>query len=141
MRRIRKTFLLYCENDVMRSITRFVLSVRILDIVLYEAPSFAIAKQIFQERSVDVVFIVRSTRLDESIALSSWMMMRGGRVLFLNRCNQDISAANVLATAYMTSMAGTAEWIERLRILSVRKRGPKKKLSTGLQLTASSMKG
>lgn len=136
MKRPRKKVLIFCEDEEEMSLVSFVLSTKTYSFSVYyilvKVTTVADAIDAFIKHDFDnfsAAVLVHSQPDDgRSKKLSQYLMQNGVPVLFLDRMKgRMLDTANLLATAYFPGDVPAADWLDRLHILSRRKRGPKKK--------------
>lgn len=133
MARPRKPVLLYCSNEQTMSVIRCVIN------NLSKAPYYTVHSATTVDQAIQFIEDKNSGFFDAAIIVHSSTRDAARRLDGYLQANTDIPSIWLTESAgnrelYQSSMADAsfpfgapvAAWLERLRILSVRKRGPKK---------------
>lgn len=129
MCRPRKNVLIYCQHEVRLSLLRFVLH-NLLLYRIHGASSMGEVTQLLDESPAhfyEVALVVHSHPTDDALAISSALTCyRNIPTLFLVDGGTKDAWQKAVATVALPGNIPTVEWLERIRIMSQRKRGPKK---------------
>lgn len=130
--RPKKNILLYCGNQITTSVTRFILETQINTPFpgyrVYAADTEAVARGIVlahHDEFFSAAIAVYKAFGDAACETSNAMMDFHVPTIFLNQYDHANHNDGIRATVIFGKSATTAEWLERLRILCARKRGPK----------------
>jgi hypothetical protein len=134
MSRPRKNILLYCNNDIRLSCLRFVIS----NVgAKYPFPGYTVHGAKSNRESIELAnqhptdfyhaaVVVYTHKDDSSLVLSRYLSaVRVIPTIFLNEGLDKFVWMKAHATVSLPHMTPVAEWMERLRILCARRRGPK----------------
>jgi hypothetical protein len=122
MSRPRKNLLLYCANPVVASVTGFTIESRSRLFRVWRVDSRAVAMALIGQHApgyFEVAMVIR-TEQDEAVEICHDVSRAGLRTLFMGQAEAEAEAEVCLR-----GNVCVAEWMERLRIMGTRRRGPK----------------
>ena len=128
--RPKRNVLLYCMIPAAAGIMRFVIENR-----MHLRVDVAHTREDVQEYLAqhppgyfEAAMVVRGVGEHEALGVCSDLRAASVPTILLRQAGGPIEEREACADVCLTSNAGVAEWMERLRILTARKRGPKKAL-------------
>jgi len=126
--RPKKKILVYCEDEAKLNVNTFIIGSKTsstsFGMAAYPVDSIAVAESLAKLTSFHAAVVIHARPSDQSASMVSTMMAMDIPTLLINDCVGSHVADN-LASMTISSAAGVAEWMERLRVLCGRKRGPK----------------
>lgn len=131
--RTKKNILLYCDNEELASVFRFVLDnqtrLGFAGYRVYPVVTKALAIAMIQskpEEFFEVSLFLQHDTNDGAVDVCNIVSALGMKTMFIVRGRGGSSMRRVNASLFMGNQSTNQEWLEQLRILMQRKRGPKK---------------